>query len=104
MLQSFLKISPTPEIYIMVPPPAERDNFDINKNTVNNEFPRIIKEIAQEMNVPKTNVIDVFTSMGGLKINKSLFCDKTCCDGVHPVDAGYKVLAQTVYKALFERT
>ena len=56
------------------------------------------------MNVPKTNVIDVFTSMGGLKINKSLFCDKTCCDGVHPVDAGYKVLAQTVYKALFERT
>ena len=46
MLQSFLKISPTPEIYIMVPPPAERDNFDINKNTVNNEFPRIIKEIA----------------------------------------------------------
>ena len=102
MLQSFLNINPTPEIYIMIPPPVERDNFFISKLTVNQNFVRVINEIAKDMNIDKAHVIDIFNAMGGSSFSKKdLFCDKTCCDGVHPVDAGYKVLAQTVYNALF---
>ena len=92
----------------MIPPPIEHDNFYINKTIINVDMPKIIPEIAELLDIPKQNVIDLFSAMGGAQFkNPPLFCNKkdktSCCDGVHPVDAGYKVLAETVYKALFER-
>ena len=88
----------------MVPPPVGKDNFDIEKETVNKNFTRVIQEIAQNMNMPKSSIIDIFNALGGPSFSKkNLFCDKTCCDGVHPVDAGYQEMAKTIYKAIFER-
>ena len=60
------------------------------------------------LDITNQNIIDIFSAMGGADFKyPSYFCDindiNSCCDGVHSVDAGYKVLVETVYETLFER-
>ena len=108
MAQSFLDISPQPILYLMIPPPVNiEDNiFSINQKVVNEIYPEIIPQIAESLKLPKQNVINIFQTLGGKELSGSnkFFCNSYCCDGVHPTDPGYFVMAKKIFKTLFENS
>ena len=62
----------------------------------------LIPDIAKEAGLNQTNVIDIFTAMGGAGLDAfELFCDTQSCNTAHPNDKGYTYLASKVYKHLF---
>jgi lysophospholipase L1-like esterase len=89
----------------MTPPPVYvTDNkCQVNQKVVNNYFSKLIPDLAREIGLPEKNIIDVFNALGGrtLELNYC-FCDDNTCDGVHPVNAGYYLIAKLVYKTLFD--
>ena len=60
----------------------------------------MIPEIASKSGVPPDFVIDVFGALGrGDPSKAKLLCDGPWageCDGIHPNDSGFKIIAQTI--------
>ncbi|GMH79370.1 hypothetical protein TL16_g08122 [Triparma laevis f. inornata] len=103
MIESFASLrSPSPDIWISIPPPLYLDNiYDMNMTAINEGLPTIIPFINDE-NDSVTGVIDVFSALGGAELSKyEFFCNGQNCDQCHPNDMGYSVMAAEVYKALF---
>ena len=92
---------------MQIPPPLEvKDYPEFDSKVANDILPKMIPRIASDLNIPKNQIINQFEVLGGASFSrKDLFCagikDKGCCDGIHPEDKGHKVLAKTVYEALF---
>lgn len=67
MINTFLKISPTPKVYLQIPPPLKLEINKDNKNdkefdemVVNNKLPEMIPKIAKELNIPDDQIINQF--------------------------------------------
>mmetsp|Transcript_6088 Transcript_6088/g.17615 ORF Transcript_6088/g.17615 Transcript_6088/m.17615 type:complete len:584 (-) Transcript_6088:229-1980(-) len=97
--------SPDLKIHVAVPPPfyghsapAGSSVAAVNvsvKAVVNDIFPTLVPQIAQNMCLP-TTPIPVFEALGGRSLSRpDLFPD-----GCHPNDDGYLLLAHTVLAAL----
>ena len=69
---------------------------------MNQIIPKMIPEIASQTGIPADHIINVFGALGSGSPEKSaLLCDeKSECDGIHPNDAGMKIIAQTIAEAL----
>lgn len=89
MVDHFSQLATHPVVYLALPPRAYDNTYQINGTVIHDQILPIIKQVAAEKAVP---VIDVDTPTGG---HPDYFPD-----GVHPNDAGYKVLAQTMHDGL----
>ena len=89
-----------PKVYVMRPTPIYVPFFSNMNATVTNVvlgdlLPRVVAASAAER-----GIVDMFGAMGGY--NMSL--QNLTCDGVHPVQAGYQLMANTLYTALTNAT
>jgi hypothetical protein len=80
--------------YIMTPPPVYAPyHFSVDPKQVD-RLGQLTTRIAVDTGLAPP--IDLFNPLGGeAKTGGHLFCD-----GVHPVDAGYQIIADTVHEAL----
>ena len=101
MVKAFAELTPSPDIYLAVPPPLYAEGtYNMSQKVINIVLPRLIPSIAAENGIPAANVIDVFSALGGAGLSRyEYFCDHQSCDNCHPNDAGYSALAATVYRA-----
>ena len=105
MADQLLGLNPPPKLYFMIPPPEYREDnrFKINQTIINDRLPVIIPKIAGQFYLGESNIINIFDALGGKKLESpDYFCNDVCCDGTHPVDAGYNKISKTIYKKLFE--
>lgn len=76
----------------------------MDSHVINEIFPTLIPQIAEEAGLDSNKVIDVFSKMGGKDLEQwELFCDDQRCDACHPNDAGYAYMAAKIYGHLFLR-
>lgn len=103
MSRNFLAMESKPTLYVMIPPPLYGQGaYQMNQTVINEVFPELIPQIAQELELPSDRVIDIMGAMGGKNQSSfELFCDGQSCDACHPNDAGYSFMAAEVYKHLF---
>ena len=102
-----------PSIFMSIPPPQTL--VGSAAEMVDTMFPRLIPLIASHSSVPVHGIIDNFVAFGGFNAtNKtamcrqvvstappcSLMCDDKRCDGIHPTDAGYRVMGENAYNAI----
>ncbi len=92
-----------PRLFIMIPPPfyvegALKAGIENEKWKVINEvLPGVVRKMCGQLG-ERCNVIDLFNPLGGKACSKpELFMD-----GLHPNDAGAKIIAETVYSDLSE--
>ena len=97
MVRIFQSLNPSPKVFLMIPPPVYKDGaFEIKQSTVNEVLPKVIRDIAKDMNIGD-NVIDNFNALGG----SDLKTPELIRDFVHPNHEGYKVIAMQVLKKVF---
>lgn len=62
------------------------------QTVINAQFPTLMRKIASESGYAQTTVIDIFNATGGAGLTQpQLFCD-----GCHPNDDGYIVIAEFI--------
>lgn len=91
MIDTFKTIPNKPKIFICLPIPIFKNNWNWNGDSAmraSNIIPAI-KNIAKENNLP---VIDLYTQMSNQPENFS--------DGVHPNEKGAKIMAEFIAKAI----
>jgi lysophospholipase L1-like esterase len=89
LIRSFKSLASHPKIYICQPTPAYPNTFDISPQVLTQEIAPLIPRIARKTHV---KVIDLYTPLLGQAA--------LCPDGIHPLDAGNALLAQTVYQRI----
>ncbi len=89
MIDNFLNLKSIPTIYIGLPPPALKNQWNIQKEVIENEIIKTLKRIAFEKNV---ETIDFY----------NLFKDKPDLipDYVHPNTAGASLMANKVLETV----
>ena len=90
-----------PQLYLIIPIPAYEETWTIQKKVVNGRFPVLIPEIALELSLPPTHIIDLFTKMGGYDLTYiDGYCNEIHCDAIHPNKKGKSDVANEVYKRI----
>ncbi len=89
MLDELLGVTPKPEIFLALPPPAFANTDDIDGAVIADQIIPIITGIATERQLA---VIDVHSALAGMSV---LFPD-----GVHPNDMGHMLIATTMENGL----
>ncbi len=89
LVDHFAGLSTHPLVYLALPPRAFQNTYGISGTIIHDQMLPIIKQVAATKNLP---VIDVDTPTAG---HSELFPD-----GVHPNDAGYRLLAQVMHDGL----
>ncbi|MDE6583497.1 MAG: hypothetical protein K2K31_02480 [Clostridia bacterium] len=93
IIDSYQKLSSSPKIYILTPPPVfevrKKVLYKLRKDVIENEIYPIVKDLAKTKQIECIDIYKVFEN------KKELFAD-----GVHPNPKGSKLLAQKVYEAL----
>jgi acyl-CoA thioesterase I len=91
IITSFQDLASKPKIWIVLPPPIFDDQMGaIDLDYFQRTLIPCIKEVANQTNLP---IIDVYSALAD-------FSDYFP-DGVHPNDAGAKLIANTIYNAIF---
>ncbi len=94
MINHYATLASKPQVYLMLPPPVyNAGNFGITNPVVHDEVIPVLRIVAAKTGTP---LIDINTAMSG---HPEYFPDN-----VHPNDAGYNVLATTVYNAITIKT
>ena len=71
----------------------------MRQKITNGVFPTLLPQIAKNAGVPKENIINFFTLMGGKNLTKpELFPDF-----IHSNDKGYHFMAEEIYLAVAEK-
>lgn len=74
MVTTFQALDPTPEIWMIVPPPLYGEGYDMNATIINEIFPTLIPQLADRLNA--TGVIDIFSALGGRELKApELLCN-----------------------------
>lgn len=89
IVNSFLSLSPAPNVYLATPIPGFGTAFNINPDRVETLVGPRVRELANELNVQG---IDTFTSFIGR--------DDLFVDGIHPNAGGRDLLAQVIQNAI----
>eukprot|EP01031_Cornospumella_fuschlensis_P038072 gene38072-46257_t len=96
MIRAMRTLPSRPEVFIMTLVPMFPDHPSAMNDTIINTIlaPQkgLIQQIAQ---LAEVKVIDQFAAWQGLDASYT-------CDGCHPVDKGYQVIAQTMYEPILE--
>ena len=102
-----------PSIFVSIPPPQTL--IGSTAEMVDTLLPRLIPLIASHSSVPVHGIIDHFMAFGGFNATDrsamckkvvstappcSLMCNANWCDGIHPTDAGYRIMGETAYNAI----
>ena len=91
-----------PKVYIMIPSPIHKQDFYMiykplfhkSDEKINGFFPFLIPDINKNfLKLPKDQVIDLFTPMGGEDLRYPFLY----ADGIHPTTEGNRVIARTIY-------
>lgn len=91
MVAAFKALTPPPKVYLMIPPPLYSPYpYSMNSTVINGTFPVLIPKIAAAAGAD--GVINIYSAMQA--------AGDLTCDGCHPVDAGYQVIAQTMFDFL----
>jgi lysophospholipase L1-like esterase len=126
--KSFLSLAKTlgregrePQVFVCTAPPALGDGlYNTNQSVINAVLPHLVPLIAEEGNIPQTNVIDLFTALGGRKISEMepgssagsdpsqppgcFYSDggghPNSGDNLHPTDRGFEAIAEAVRTTL----
>lgn len=88
-IQSFKALKSQPKIFVCLPVPVYKAAFDITEAIVKGEVIPLTKEAAK---AEKVEVIDVYKALSG---HSEMFPD-----GVHPNEAGTRLMAEAVYKKI----
>jgi lysophospholipase L1-like esterase len=93
LIDSYLALPSSPEIYILAPPPAFAFNgiikFTINGSLIDGEIHQAVLELAQEKGLRFIDMHAVFEGK-----------EEYFPDGIHPNKEGAKIFAYTVYEAI----
>jgi lysophospholipase L1-like esterase len=89
MLDALLALTPKPQVFLALPPPAFANTFSIDGTVIADQIVPIIVGIAAQRQLP---VIDVHGALAGMS---GLFPD-----GVHPNDMGHMIIATTMKNGL----
>jgi lysophospholipase L1-like esterase len=89
MIDALLALTPKPQVFLALPPPAFANTFSIDGTVIANQINPIIFGIAAQRQLP---VIDVHSALAGMS---GLFPD-----GVHPNDMGHTIIATTMKNGL----
>jgi MYXO-CTERM domain-containing protein len=89
MIDALLALTPKPQVFLALPPPAFANTFSIDGTVIANQIIPIITNIATSRRLP---VIDVHSALAGMS---GLFPD-----GVHPNDTGHMLIATTMQGGL----
>lgn len=89
LIDTFQTITPQPKIYLCLPVPVYETKWGINDSTVVNGVIPAIKAMAEKN---KLAIIDLYSALSN---QPELFPDK-----IHPNEAGAKIMAETVAKAI----
>jgi alpha-L-fucosidase 2 len=92
LIDSYTSLASKPTVFLATAPPASDDNqFSISGMLIESEVNPLIKQVAMTKMCP---VVDVWAAFGGDVEKLDSF------DGVHPGDAGQKVIGEAVAKAI----
>lgn len=89
LVAAFRKASPRVRIYVCLPVPAFPENFTITDKVIKGG---VIPELRQFARAEKLRTIDLYTAMKDQAANVP--------DKVHPNDAGYRIMAETIAKVI----
>ncbi|RIV17661.1 sialate O-acetylesterase [Fibrisoma montanum] len=89
LIQTFRQLRSSPKVYVCIPPPMFREEFELRADVVHNEVVPLVYEVARENNTP---VIDLYKLMAN---RDSLFID-----GIHPNREGAAVIAKEVQRVI----
>ena len=64
-----------PEVYLMIPPPSYGAVWNIQPDIINQVYPQLIPEIANELGF---KVINLFDALGGVKLEKPELISDLC--------------------------
>ena len=96
-----LKAQPAqPKVYVMRPTPIYVPFFSDMNATVTNVVLGDLLPRAVAASAAERTIIDMFGAMGG----HDMSLQNLTCDGVHPVEAGYQLMANALYTALTNAT
>jgi len=90
LINSFRELPAKPDIWLCLPVPAMGNAWSINDSVIYNGVIPLIKEVAQEENLP---LIDINTPFQG---KKQYFPDT-----IHPNEEGQEQIAQIIFNAIF---
>lgn len=89
LIAGFRKANPDVKVYVCLLPPCFPGRWGINDRTIHTEVNPMVRQVAAATGA---TLIDLYSAMG----NQSIFQ----VDGVHPNDAGARLLAATIYRAV----
>jgi lysophospholipase L1-like esterase len=89
MVDHFAQLPTHPLVYLALPPHAYANSYQISGTVIHDQILPILREVAAAKGIP---IVDVDAPTTG---HPELFPD-----GVHPNDAGYKIIAQTMHDGL----
>lgn len=89
LINSFRALPSNPKIWICLPVPAYGDAWNINDSIIVNSVIPLIKEVANEENLP---IINLYEHLAG---HKELFPDM-----IHPNEEGQRMIGEYIYKSI----
>lgn len=92
LIGSFRALPSNPKIWLCLPVPAYGHAWSINDSVIYNGVIPLIKEVAQEENLP---IIDLNTPFQG---KRQYFPDT-----IHPNEEGEKMIAQEIFEKVFKK-
>ena len=62
-----MSLPSNPDLYIMIPPPLNDAYYlsGIIEEVINDRLPQVITEVARNLGLPDSHIIDHFNNMGG---------------------------------------
>jgi len=89
MIAELQALTPRPVVYLALPPPVYTVMYNLSDRVIRSEQVPIIRALAAEHGLP---IIDVYAALTGVPDEFP--------DGVHPNDAGYERIAETMERGL----
>lgn len=90
LISAFQNLSTKPALYLVAPPPIFDDNLGPNGTILSQEIVPQIRQIANETGLV---LIDVYSELTGSR-------DYFRQDGVHPNEAGSKIIANLIFNSI----
>jgi lysophospholipase L1-like esterase len=92
MVDTFLALPSHPTVWLCLPPPAFRLNYDIVDSIISTDIIPMIRQVAEAKGCP---IVDFNTF---LKSHSNLFPD-----GIHPNNEGHSVMAEYLFETLTQK-
>jgi lysophospholipase L1-like esterase len=89
MIDTFLTMTSTPDIYLCLPAPSHIDNWGINDSTIVAGVIPLVKEISERNNLTS---IDLYEALSAYP--------EYFPDGIHPDEEGARIMAEVICEVI----